>query len=44
MHHASIDTTLRYYVDQYADEVASELWAAHRQLEVRAELQNSLGE
>jgi integrase len=26
MRHASIDTTLRYYVDQDADDVAEELW------------------
>jgi integrase len=29
MRHKSIETTLRYYVDQDADEVADELWKAH---------------
>ena len=28
MRHSSIDTTLRYYVDQDADDVAGELWSA----------------
>ena len=29
MRHKSIETTLKYYVDQDADEVADELWKAH---------------
>jgi integrase len=29
MRHSSIDTTLRYYVAQDADDVAAELWAGH---------------
>jgi integrase len=29
MRHADIKTTLDYYVDQDADEVAAELWASH---------------
>ncbi len=37
MRHKSIETTLKYYVDQDADEVADELWKAH------AALGNSLG-
>jgi hypothetical protein len=28
MRHRSIETTLRYYVEQDADELAAELWAA----------------
>ena len=30
MRHKSIETTLKYYVDQDADDVADELWKAHR--------------
>jgi integrase len=29
LRHKSIETTLKYYVDQDADEVADELWKAH---------------
>lgn len=29
MWHKSIETTLKYYVDQDADDVADELWKAH---------------
>ena len=29
MRHKSIETTLKYYVDQDADDVADELWKAH---------------
>jgi hypothetical protein len=29
MRHKSIDTTLKYFVDQDADDVADELWKAH---------------
>jgi hypothetical protein len=32
MRHKSIETTLKYYVDQDADDVADELWKAHRAL------------
>ncbi len=29
MRHKSIETTVKYYVDQDADDVADELWKAH---------------
>ena len=29
MRHRSIETTMKYYVDQDADDVADELWATH---------------
>jgi len=29
MRHQQIETTMRYYVDQDADEVADQLWKAH---------------
>ena len=32
MRHRSIETTLKYYVDQDADDVADELWRTHRAL------------
>ncbi len=32
MRHKSLETTLRYYVDLDADELADELWASHRPL------------
>jgi hypothetical protein len=32
MRHKSIETTLKYYVDQDADDVADELWKAHAAL------------
>jgi integrase len=32
MRHKSIETTLKYYVDQDADDVADELWKVHRGL------------
>ena len=37
MRHKSIETTLKYYVDQDADDVADELWKVH------AGLGNTLG-
>jgi integrase len=37
MRHRSIETTLKYYVDQDADDVADELWAGH----VRSQSENS---
>lgn len=27
MRHASVETTMKYYVDQQADDVAAQLWA-----------------
>lgn len=29
MHHKSIETTLKFYVDQDADEIADEMWRNH---------------
>jgi len=33
MRHASIETTMRYYVDLDADELAEDLWQLHRRIE-----------
>jgi integrase len=41
MRHSSIDTTLRYYVAQDADDVAAELWREHAQFAPSAALTNS---
>src|SRR3954471_772624 len=36
MRHRSIETTMKYYVDQDADEVADELWATHEAAQIGA--------
>ena len=33
MRHKKIDTTLKYYVDQDAEDIAADLWAAYRKAE-----------
>ena len=38
MRHASINTTMGYYVDLDVDEMAEELWANHHPAEVKAGL------
>ena len=36
MRHESIETTMKYYVDQDADDVADELWAAYEAAQIGA--------
>lgn len=44
MRHRSIETTLRYYVAQEADDIAAELWAGHTSVAVAAKTPSRAGE